>query len=67
VNVPAGADYPYGLFVLQNGKAPAPADSSDIHGFEYDGSSQFMLLGWEQLAQALHLTITPHGFDPRRP
>ncbi len=39
VNVPVDGDFPLGLLVLQNGDAPAPADTSDINGFEYDGSA----------------------------
>jgi hypothetical protein len=30
---------------MQNGEAPEPADSSDINGYAYDGSSQFVIVG----------------------
>jgi 3-phytase len=67
VNVPAGANFPQGLFVAQSGNAPEPADTSDINGYEYDGSTQFLMLGWEDIAAPLSLSIDTKGYDPRKP
>jgi 3-phytase len=54
---PLGEAFPFGLFVNQNGKAPEPASTDDVNGYEYDGSTQFKLLGWEQIAVELGLVI----------
>lgn len=43
------------LVVVQNGKAPDPADTSPINGYAYDGSTQFRFVAWSILAEALHL------------
>ena len=53
--VPAaiGAGYPLGTLVVQNGDAPAPADESDINGYEYDGSTQFKFVSFADALQAL--------------
>jgi 3-phytase len=67
VNVPAGAGFPKGLFVAQSGNAPEPENTDDINGYEYDGSTQFLLLGWEDIAGPLHLTVDTRGYDPRKP
>jgi len=40
-----GPDYPFGALIMQNGEAPEPADSSDINGYAYDGSSEFVIVG----------------------
>ncbi|MGH8650692.1 MAG: phytase [Gammaproteobacteria bacterium] len=40
-SVSLGSAYPSGLLAVHNGKAPAPADTSDINGYEYDNSTQF--------------------------
>ncbi|WP_437739516.1 phytase [Sorangium sp. So ce1504] len=67
VNVPAGSDFPYGLFVVQNGQASGPSSEDPINGFEYDGSTQFKLLGWEDIAGELDLDVEEDEFDPRDP
>jgi 3-phytase len=64
VNVAVDQDFPQGLAVVQNGDAPGPADTSDINGFEYDGSTQFVLIGWEAIAASAR---PPLRIDPRPP
>lgn len=54
---PLGSAFPFGLFVTQNGDATAPESTDDINGYEYDGSTQFQFLGWEQIAAELGLDI----------
>jgi 3-phytase len=53
VPAPIGAGYPLGTLVVQNGDAPAPADESDINGYEYDGSTQFKYVSFADALQAL--------------
>ncbi|WP_437731524.1 phytase [Sorangium sp. So ce1335] len=67
VNVRAGSDFPYGLFVVQNGQASGPSSEDPVNGFEYDGSTQFKLLGWEDIADELDLDVEEDEFDPRDP
>lgn len=38
---PFGSAFPDGLMAVHNGGAPEPDDTSDINGYEYDGSTQF--------------------------
>ena len=45
-STPLGRNFPQGLLVAQNGAAEDPADTSDINGFEYDGSTQFKFVDW---------------------
>lgn len=52
-SVSLGSAYPSGLLALHNGKAPAPADTSDINGYAYDNSTQFKLVSWESLPPPL--------------
>jgi 3-phytase len=66
VNVPAGADFPGGLFVAQNGKAPEPTNTHPVNRYEYDGASQFLLLSWEAIADTLDLELDTMSYDPRR-
>lgn len=54
---PLSDAFPFGLFVNQNGEAPGPDSEDDVNGYEYDGSTQFKFLGWEQIAGELGLTI----------
>ena len=54
---PLGDVFPFGLFVSQNGAAPPPASTEPINGFEYDGSTRFEYLGWEDVAAELGLVI----------
>ena len=42
-----------GLLVVQNGEAPEPADTGDVNGYEFDGSTQFMYLNFADTLQAL--------------
>ncbi|WP_437501423.1 phytase [Sorangium sp. So ce1099] len=67
VNVPAGIDFPHGLFVVQNGQASGPSSEDPINGFDYDGSTQFKLLGWEDIADELDLDVEEDEYDPRDP
>jgi 3-phytase len=52
-----GSSFPFGLFVSQNGAAPAPASTEPVNGYDYDGSTQFQYLGWEDIASQLGLEI----------
>ncbi len=52
--------FPFGLFVAQNGEAPGPPSEAPIHGYGYDGSSQFKLLRWDAIASALGLQVAAH-------
>ncbi|HWA78514.1 MAG TPA: phytase [Polyangiaceae bacterium] len=54
---PLGDQFPFGLFVNQNGAAPEPASTDPINGYEYDGSTQFEFLGWQDIAAELGLAI----------
>jgi 3-phytase len=65
VNVPMGRAFPEGLFVLQNGKASEEGFAPEINGYELDGATQFMFVGWGSIARQLGLSITPRGYDPR--
>ncbi|MDO9107042.1 MAG: phytase [Methylovulum sp.] len=44
---PFGDQFPDGLMVVHNGDAPGPSDTSDINGYEYDGSTQFKLVNFK--------------------
>lgn len=57
VSAPLGSDFPFGLFVSQNGEAEPPADTNPINDFEYDGSTRFELVGWENIALPLGLNV----------
>ena len=46
-------DFPNGLLVVQNGAAPGPSDTSDVNGFGYDGSTQFMYVDFADTLAAL--------------
>jgi 3-phytase len=52
-STPLGGNFPQGLMVVQNGAAEDPADTSDINGFEYDGSTQFRIVDWRAVARAV--------------
>jgi 3-phytase len=54
VPVPLGPAYPLGVVAIQNGEAPEPADTSDINGYEFDGSTHFMLLNFAAALAALN-------------
>ena len=51
------------------GGAPEPADTGPINGFEYDGSTQWKFVRWEDVASAFPdpLRVDPTGYDPRDP
>lgn len=53
VPMPFSADYPLGTLVVQNGHAPEPDDTSDINGYEYDGSTQFKYVSVFDAVKAL--------------
>lgn len=42
-----GTAFPDGLMAVHNGGAPEPADTSDINGYEYDGSTQFKFVNFK--------------------
>lgn len=44
---PFGSQFPDGLMVIHNGNAPEPADTADINGYEYDGSTQFKFVNFK--------------------
>ena len=50
-----GRNFPAGLVAVQNGKAEEPAETGDINGYEYDGSTQFRFIDWRKITKALHL------------
>jgi myo-inositol-hexaphosphate 3-phosphohydrolase len=52
VPVPLGRQYPLGLLVVQNGEAPEPRDTSDVNGYEFDGSTQFKYVNFLETLRA---------------
>ncbi|WNG37203.1 phytase [Archangium violaceum] len=69
VNVPMGANFPRGLVVLQTGKASPPANTDPVNGYEYDGSTQFKLVRWDDIAEAVPpgFKVETKEYDPRDP
>jgi 3-phytase len=53
VPVSLGKQYPLGLLVVQNGEAPAPPDTGDVNGFEFDGSTQFLYVDFRDALRTL--------------
>jgi len=53
VTSPVGDAFPDGLLVVQNGDAPPPASTDPVDGHEYDGSTQFVLVDWADVLDAL--------------
>jgi 3-phytase len=51
--VSLGKQYPLGFLVVQNGEAPEPPDTSDINGFEFDGSTQFLYIDFRDAFRTL--------------
>jgi len=51
--VPLGKEYPLGLLVVQNGDAPEPPHTGDVNGFEFDGSTQFLFINFEDALRTL--------------
>ncbi|MBN3949673.1 MAG: phytase [Nostoc sp. NMS7] len=64
INVPLGPNFPFGLFVTQDGDNQ-PAKTIDGENV----NSNFKLVPWENIANALpnSLHIDPSGYDPRNP
>lgn len=69
VSVPMGPHFPRGLVVLQTGKAPPPPSTDPVNGYEYDGSTQFKLVRWDDIAEAVPpgFKVDTDGYDPRDP
>jgi 3-phytase len=44
--------FPLGLLVVQNGEAPEPADTGDVNGFAFDGSTQFKFVDFSETLTA---------------
>ncbi len=63
-NVPLGANFPFGLFVTQDG-SNLPADIVNGNNI----STNFKLVPWENIADALpnQLLIDTSSYDPRNP
>ncbi|MBX9254029.1 phytase [Desmonostoc muscorum CCALA 125] len=68
INVPLGPNFPFGLFVTQDGSNEPGTIVSD-EGEEENISSNFKLVPWENIANALPnpLTIDTTSYDPRNP
>jgi 3-phytase len=50
-----GMDVVGDLLVTQNGMAPPPASTDPVDGYEYDGSTQFVYVDWEEIEDELDL------------
>ncbi len=68
INVPLGPNYPFGLFVTQDGFND-PAVLVDDDGELENISNNFKFVPWENIANALStpLQIDTTSFDPRNP
>ncbi|WP_414566872.1 phytase [Nostoc sp. CCY 9925] len=68
INVPLGPNFPFGLFVTQDGSNEPSKIVSD-EGEEENISSNFKLVPWENIANALPtpLNIDTTSYDPRNP
>ncbi len=68
INVPLGPNFPFGLFVTQDG-SNEPATIVNDEGEEENISSNFKLVPWENIANAFSnsLTIDTTSYDPRNP
>ncbi|MBW4423578.1 MAG: phytase [Nostoc desertorum CM1-VF14] len=68
INVPLGTNFPFGLFVTQDG-SNEPATIVSDEGEEENISSNFKLVPWENIANAFpnSLTIDTSSYDPRNP
>ncbi|MHC5856086.1 phytase [Nostoc sp.] len=64
INVPLGTNFPFGLFVTQDG-SNEPAETIDGENV----NSNFKLVPWENIANALpnSLNIDTTSYDPRNP
>lgn len=68
INVPLGTNFPFGLFVTQDG-SNEPAKIVSDEGEEENISSNFKFVPWENIANAFpnSLTIDTTSYDPRNP
>ncbi|MCC5650816.1 phytase [Nostoc sp. XA013] len=68
INVPVGPNFPFGLFVTQDG-SNEPAKIVSDEGEEENINSNFKLVPWENIANAFpnSLTIDTTSYDPRNP
>jgi 3-phytase len=68
INVPLGSNFPFGLFVTQDG-SNEPAKIVSDEGEEENISSNFKLVPWENIANAFPntLNIDTTSYDPRNP
>ncbi|MDZ7949776.1 phytase [Nostoc sp. DedQUE09] len=68
INVPLGPNFPFGLFVTQDG-SNEPAKIVSDEGEEENISSNFKLVPWENIANAFPntLNIDTTSYDPRNP
>ncbi|MDM9585259.1 phytase [Nostoc sp. GT001] len=68
INVPLGPNFPFGLFVTQDG-SNEPAKIVSDEGEEENISSNFKLVPWENIANAFpnSLNIDTTSYDPRNP
>ncbi|MEH2036097.1 phytase [Nostoc sp.] len=68
INVPLGSNFPFGLFVTQDG-SNEPAKIVSDEGEEENVSSNFKLVPWENIANAFpnSLNIDTTSYDPRNP
>ena len=68
INVPLGPNFPFGLFITQDG-SNEPAKIVSDEGEEENISSNFKLVPWENIANAFpnSLTIDTTSYDPRNP
>ncbi|MBE8986552.1 phytase [Nostoc sp. LEGE 12450] len=68
INLPLGPNFPFGLFVTQDGSnEPATIVSDEVE--EENISSNFKLVPWENIANAFpnSLNIDTTSYDPRNP
>ncbi|MEH2355858.1 phytase [Nostoc sp.] len=68
INAPLGPNFPFGLFVTQDG-SNEPAKIVSDEGEEENVSSNFKLVPWENIANAFpnSLNIDTTSYDPRNP
>jgi myo-inositol-hexaphosphate 3-phosphohydrolase len=68
INVPLGPDYPFGLFVVQDGANDPQVVVQDEEELE-NSSTNFKFVPWENIANAFPdpLAIDTTSFDPRDP
>ncbi len=68
INVPLGPDYPFGLFVVQDGANDPQVVVQDEEELE-NSSTNFKFVPWENIANAFPdpLAIDTTSFDPRNP